>query len=143
MKFSFAALFLLTCIGQITARAEGNASDQDKAKLQGEWIMVSGSRGGAAFTDDLIKGSKRVATNDETTVTIAGQFFMTAKFTLDVSAKPKKIDYALSAGPNAGKTQLGIYELDGATVKFCFAAPGLERPSDFTTKTGDGRTFSV
>src|SRR3954451_11746404 len=132
----FLSLFLLTCIALIPAHAESGASDQDKARLQGEWIMVSGERGGAAFTEELIKGSKRIAKGDETTVTIAGQFFMTAKCTLNTSAKPKAIDYAVSAGLNAGKTQLGIYEIDGATVKFCFSAPGLERPSDFTTKQG-------
>jgi hypothetical protein len=46
-------------------------------------------------------------------------------------------------GPNKDKKQLGIYELDGDTAKFCFGSPGAERPSDFTTKEGSGRTLSL
>ena len=51
--------------------------------------------------------------------------------------------YAVTAGKYAGKTQLGIYELEGDKVKYCFAIPGRERPADFATKFNDGRTLSV
>jgi len=33
--------------------------------------------------------------------------------------------------------------LDGDTFKSSFGAPGAERPKDFTSKPGDGRTVSV
>ena len=49
----------------------------------------------------------------------------------------------MTEGPTKGQTHLGIYELDGDTVKFCFAAPGKERPTDFTAKASSGRTASV
>jgi len=68
---------------------------------------------------------------------------MKAKFTIDPAKNPKQIDYAMTGGPTTGKTQLGIYELEGDTVKFCFAAPGKDRPPDFTTKEGSSRTLSV
>jgi hypothetical protein len=42
-----------------------------------------------------------------------------------------------------GKKQVGAYEIDGDTVKFCFSAPDRERPTDFTTKAGSGRTPTV
>jgi uncharacterized protein (TIGR03067 family) len=53
------------------------------------------------------------------------------------------IDYYNTEGSNAGKMQPGIYELNGKTLKFCFAAPGRERPGDFASTPGDGRTFTV
>ena len=90
-----------------------------------------------------MKGSRRVAKEDQVTVTIQGQLFMKAKFTLDPATNPKAIDYAVSGGPHAGKTQLGIYELNGDKVKFCFSIPGQERPTAFTSKANDGRTVSV
>lgn len=39
--------------------------------------------------------------------------------------------------------QPGIYELNGKTLRLCFAAPGRERPGDFASTPGDGRTFTV
>jgi uncharacterized protein (TIGR03067 family) len=44
----------------------------------------------------------------------------------------KTIDYTMTDGLTKGKTQLGIYELDKDTVKFCFASPGQDRPGDFS-----------
>jgi len=46
-------------------------------------------------------------------------------------------------GATKGKTQLGIYELDGDKVKFCFAAPGKDRPTEFTADAGSLQTLSV
>lgn len=122
---------------------DSEAAKKDLARLQGEWSMVSGSRDGQALPDDVVKNGKRVCKDDETTVTISGQLLIKAKFTLDPSQTPKRIDYRVTEGANAGKAQLGIYELDGDTVKFCFSTPGGDRPTDFTTTAGDGRTSSV
>jgi uncharacterized protein (TIGR03067 family) len=144
MKFFLPNLLLfITCLALVTARGEDQNAAKDKAQLQGQWSMVSGERGGAALPPTYVQGSKRVAHEDEVTVTIAGQPFMKAKFLLDLSKKPKSIDYTLSEGPNKGKIQLGIYKIEGTTLTFCFAASGEARPSDFTTKPGDGRTMSV
>lgn len=119
------------------------AAEKDLAQLQGEWSMASAGGGGQALPSDMLKNSKRVCKGDETTVVVGGQLLMKAKVTLDPSKKPKSIDYRVISGPNAGKTQLGVYELNGDTVRFCFSAPGMDRPTDFTAKAGDGRTSSV
>jgi uncharacterized protein (TIGR03067 family) len=122
---------------------DSGAAAKDKAQLQGEWTMVSGERDGHAFPADFMKGSKRVAKGDEITVTLQGQLFMSAKITLDPAKTPKAIDYSITGGPYAGKTQLGIYQLDGDTVKFCFSTPGGERPDGFTTRRNSGRTVTT
>ena len=105
--------------------------------------MAFGERDGQAFLKELVQSIKRVASDGETTVRMAGQRFMRAKYTLDPSQTPKTIDYILTDGPDLGKTQRGIYELDGDTVKFCFVPPGADRPTDFTTKEGSVRTLTV
>ena len=119
------------------------ASKTDTTRLQGDWSMVSGSADGYAMPDAMRATAKRVCAGNETTVTVGGQILLKAKFTLDASRKPKTIDYEMTGGTTKGKTQLGIYELDGDTVKFCFAAPGSARPIEFTSKPGDQRTLSV
>ena len=68
---------------------------------------------------------------------------MKAKITLDSAKKPKTIDFQMTDAVNKGRCQLGIYELDGDTLKSCFAAPAAERPKDFTSQPGDMRTSTV
>jgi len=133
------ALVLLALAGS------GVAQDAKKemAQLEGEWTMVSGEIDGQSMPEEMRKTARRVVKDGETTVTIGDRLFMKAKFTVDPAKKPKTIDYTMTGGPTEGKTQLGIYELDGDTVKFCFSAPGKDRPTDFTTKEGSGRTLSV
>jgi uncharacterized protein (TIGR03067 family) len=127
---------------------EDSAVKKDLAALQGEWSMVSGSADGQPMPEKMREQMKRICKGDEVTVGPgtysfggAGQIFFKAKITLDPSKKPKTIDYEMIEGPTKGKKQLGIYEVEGDTLKSCFAKPGAERPTDFTS--GEGRTLSV
>jgi uncharacterized protein (TIGR03067 family) len=139
-----ALLIGFTCLAFSPVLAEqSEAVKKDLAALQGEWSMLSGSADGQPMPDEMRKQMKRVCQGDETTTTMAGQVFFKAKITLDPSKKPRTIDYQMTEGFTKGKTQLGIYELDGATFKACFAKPGAERPTDFTSKPGDGLTMSI
>ena len=123
--------------------ADDQAVKKDLAQLQGEWLMVSGSADGQSMPDEIRKQMKRVCKGDEATTTMAGRVYIKAKITLDPSKKPKNIDYQMTEGFTKGKTQLGIYEVEGDTFKACFGSPGGPRPTDFTSKAGDGRTLSV
>ncbi len=145
MKTMCCALLIgLAAVPVSPAWAEDHeAVKKDLARLQGEWLMVSGSADGQAMPDAMRTTSKRVCNGDETTVTVGGQLMLKAKFKINPSLKPKTIDYEMIDGWTKGKKQLGIYELEGDTVKFCFSAPEAERPADFMSKPGDRRTLSV
>ena len=138
---------LLIGIAAVTVSSAGaqenEAVKKDLAQLQGEWPMVSGSADGQPMPDLLLKQMKRVCKGDEAAATMAGQIYIKAKVTIDPSKKPKTIDYQMTDGFTKGKKQLGIYEVDGESFKSCFGKPGAERPADFTSKPGDGRTLSV
>ena len=136
-------LIALTAVAISLARAEDNAATKDLARLQGEWSLVSGTADGFPIPDTMVQNSKRVCKGDELTAIVGGQLIMKARITLDPSKTPKSIDYDVFEGPNKGKKQLGIYELDGDTLKSCFGAPGAERPTDFTSKAGQKRTSTV
>jgi uncharacterized protein (TIGR03067 family) len=120
-----------------------DAAKKEMSLLEGEWSMVSGERDGQAIPEDLAKTGKRVVKDGETTVTLGDMVVMKAKFTIDPSKKPKTIDYSVNEGAAKGNKVLGIYELDGDTIKFCFSAPDKDRPTDFSAKEGSGRTLSV
>jgi uncharacterized protein (TIGR03067 family) len=123
-------------------RAEDDAK-AEMAKVEGEWSMVSGVSNGYPLPEEAVKTGKRVAKGGETTIHLMGRLYFKAKVTIDPAKTPKTIDYAMTEGPTKGKTQLGIYEVDGDTVKFCFGAPGKGRPEKFTAEEGSGRTLSV
>ena len=138
MKFAKAIVFsALACIALMMARADDKeVVKKDMEQLQGEWSMLMPD--GKPIPD-----SKRVCKEDETTVTFGGWLMMKARFTIDPSKKPKTIDYQIIDGEGKGKRRLGIYELDGDTVKFFFGAPDAERPKDFSSKLGEGQSVSV
>jgi uncharacterized protein (TIGR03067 family) len=125
------------------AADDKQAIAKDMAQLQGDWSMVSGTTDGFPIPPQMVSNSKRVCKGDELTVIVGGQLIMKAKIALDASKKPKTMDYDVTAGPNKGKKLSGIYELDGDTFKSCFAAPGAERPTDFTSKSGEKQTLTV
>ena len=120
-----------------------DALKKEMAQLEGDWSMVSGEIDGLAMPEQYVKTGKRTAKDGETTVSIGGRVFLQAKYTIDPAKKPKTIDYAMTEGFSKGKKQLGIYAIEGETVKFCFASPGKDRPTEFTAKEGSGNTLSV
>jgi uncharacterized protein (TIGR03067 family) len=134
---------LLASLASAGMAADSEAVKKDLAALQGEWVAVSASADGQPMPESMLKQMKRVCKGDELTVSMGEQTFFKAKVTIDPSAKPKTIDYDMTEGFSKGKKQLGIYELEGDTLKSCFGAPGAERPADFTSNAGEKRTLSV
>ena len=131
----------ILCLG-LGADVASATAKTEIALFDGEWSMVNGERDGQPIPADFAKQAKRVCRNGETTVSFGDQVFMKAKFTVDPSKKPKTIDYKLLEGPNKDKTVLGIYELNGDVLKFCFGGPDEKRPTEFKAKEGSGWTLS-
>jgi len=123
---------------QKSAAATGTATE-----LEGEWQMLSAVMNGQPLEEKFAAFGKRITRGNETTVFTGPQMLMKVTFTLDRSKSPNAIDYVNVQGLNAGKTQLGIFELNGPVLKLCFAAPGNPRPRDFSSAPGDSRTFST
>ena len=114
---------------------------QDESGLAGPFVLWAAD--GQPMPEQMLKQMKRVCKGDETTTTSAGRLYFKSKITIDPSKKPKTIDYQMTEGFTKGQKQLGIYEVEGDTFRSCFGKPGAERPTDFTSKPGDGRTLSV
>lgn len=96
-----------------------DAAKKEQEKFQGEWKLVQ---------------------SDEITLKIKGAEYEfngggqseKGKFKFNPSATPAEIDVDITEGTDAGKKQVGIYELKGDKVKFCFALAGeTNRPKKF------------
>jgi len=109
-----------------------------EGELVGEWQMVNAWQEGHALDPRMVKTGRRVTTATHTTTYFGKQVFLNAAYTIDNSVHPKTIDL-----DNRGKKQLGIYDVEGDTMKICFAAPGRPRPADFESRPGDGNTSAL
>jgi len=62
---------------------------------------------------------------------------------IDATKYPKTIDIEIAAGYYKGVVYLGIYELDGDTLRICFALPDRAvRPTEFSASKGTIRALS-
>ena len=65
-------------------------------------------------------------------------------FLLDPTKKPKEIDLTPKVGPQKGRTDRGIYLLDGDSLKICIQSNKNEaRPRDFSSRVGSQISLTV
>ena len=55
----------------------------------------------------------------------------------------RNLDATRTSNPRKGEVFLGIYAVDGDTLKWCTANPGRPRPTEFITKPGSGQFYMV
>jgi len=76
-------------------------------------------------------------TGDRYEQRVAGEVNERGTIKLDLSKKPIAVDFVISEGDDAGKTQLGVLEVTGDTMRGCLAEPGSPaRPTAFAVKDG-------
>jgi uncharacterized protein (TIGR03067 family) len=153
MKFrTLTALAVTWLIAAQLGAVPNRPSPKDKLKaemkaLQGTWAFVSGELDGKTIPEDQYKQNapKLVLEGTKFVVRInTGDITQEAVCKVDPAKKPRTIDLTIVSGEFKGKTQLGIYELKGDTLRFCFARPGKKpRPTAFTTKPNSGHKITV
>ena len=124
----FAPIVVLAVAAGTLAGAQ--KPDPGPASLQGTWVVES------------INGKPAPEGAPALTLTFTGDTYQQAigadvnergRFTLDASRKPMTIDLVITEGSDSGKTQLGVIELSGDTMRANFDAPGAgQRPPDFS-----------
>lgn len=132
-----------TNVAEVAPPELDNVRFEPAPELAGEWSMVSGSLDGHALDKRMVKSGRRVVNGSDMTVMFGSNLHSKAKYTVDRSQTPAAIDIYNTAGGNAGTVQYGIYQLEGKLLKLSIAAPGRDRPADFTSSQGDGRTVVV
>jgi uncharacterized protein (TIGR03067 family) len=132
-------------VGALVA-VEGTGGDKkDPEAIQGTWKVVSLEDGGKEVPKDALDQAapKLIFKGDKYTFTAMDKTVEEGTFKLGAAKDLKTIDLAITEGNDKGKTQVGIYQLSGDTLKVCFAVPGdKDRPTTFASKA-EPRTLLV
>ena len=116
---------------------------KEMEKLNGVWVATSADSGGVKVPADDVKDFKLTIKGGEYTASL-GKEEQKGTLKIDPTKKPMTMDITLDTGPNKGKTQLAIYELQAGVLKVCVSdIDKKERPTNFDTKDKPGVTLLV
>jgi uncharacterized protein (TIGR03067 family) len=112
------------------------------ARLEGTWKPVRLVTGGEEMRAEWLAFGSRTGSRNEAKVVFGGQVMLHVKIRIDESATPIAVDYLHLHGRDTGRVSKGIMQWTGDEVCFLVAAPGGERPSDFSKFAAPGLTLS-
>jgi uncharacterized protein (TIGR03067 family) len=121
-------LFFLVAL--VAAPWSAPSADADVAVLQGTWRAVEATSNGEPPPAGMLEKITLVFSGDS--VSIMGAPLI--HFRVDSTAKPAHIDFLNS------HQQVGIYVLEGDTLKLCSGEHG-DRPTGFKTEKGTDHTY--
>ena len=147
MRISLVALFCavgLAASGGSGALADEKADlEKEVRKFQGTWTFESSESGGKELPAGELKGLILTFEGHKHTVKKSDEVIQVGTQKLDPSKSPKTIDVTMAEGPNKGTVMLGIYEIDGDTLKVCFDPQGKKRPTEFKSAPGSENFVNV
>ncbi|HLW65924.1 MAG TPA: TIGR03067 domain-containing protein [Gemmataceae bacterium] len=111
------------------------ADTKEAEGLEGEWIVISEESFGNK-TPEQETSKMRIAVKDGKIIATLDKESHTATFKIDADKKPAEIDITHQDGPDAGRTERGIYEFTGETLKLCVNENSTDRPKEFSSKNG-------
>jgi uncharacterized protein (TIGR03067 family) len=128
---------LLVTVGLLGA-ADAPNKGAAAGKLEGTWKAVKGSDHGNPIEPAMFKMTLTLK-GGKYSVKVNGMEVGSGTYTVDASKSPGHIDTTSGTGPDAGKVDLGIFELKGDALKTAFDKPGQKtRPGGF-----DGQKYEV
>jgi uncharacterized protein (TIGR03067 family) len=109
--------------------------DKDTGAFRGTWRAVAGEVSGKKVPDEVVKTLQATFTftGNRYTIEVQGKLYERGSFKIDARKAPKTIDLSCEEGKDKGKTQLGIYRIEGDTLTFALTVNSKERPSDFVS----------
>jgi uncharacterized protein (TIGR03067 family) len=144
------ALVTLLCAFGLVVSGGTDTRTDDKAdvekelkKFQGAWTFESSESGGQKRPADQLKDLVLTFDGAKHTVKNGTEVILAATQKLDPSKAPKTIDVIVTEGPNKGAVMLGIYEIDGDTLRACFDMGGKKRPTEFKSPPGSEMLVNV
>jgi uncharacterized protein (TIGR03067 family) len=116
MKFGILVLSLMLVTGQ----AAQDDVKREVEKLQGNWAITSFNGEAVPPEAEFYLALK----GDKYEQWMSGSVNERGSIKIDPRTKPMSIDLVITEGDDAGKTQPGVYELNGETISLGLAIPG-------------------
>ena len=136
--------FIFTFFGGSGARADQKVDvEKDLKKFQGTWNFESVEAVGKQESASDFKDMTVTFEGDKFTVKKGHEVIQVDTEKIDPSKSPKTVDVTVTEGLSKGAVMLGIYEIDGDTLKVCFDPEGKKRPTEFKTAPGSQEFFNV
>jgi uncharacterized protein (TIGR03067 family) len=134
---------LLVSLILFAADAPEDLAKKEFPRLHGTWKVTAAEKDGKAF--DRIKGGTLVIKDENFAIKTAGGTEMKGDLALDTLKKPRKMVFAHQEGALQDKTWHAIYELDGDTLKICYAEldGGKDPPTEFKTEQDAGHLLII
>jgi len=129
-----AGIALATGVFAQGTKPQGGKEATGASAIQGSWL-ISSINGQTA--PEMSPELKLTFEGDKYHQTLGGTVNERGTFKVDASKKPMTIDLSIAEGSDAGKTQMGIFEVTGDTMRLSLDTPGAgQRPTDFSLKDG-------
>lgn len=144
MRITLVALYFVFGLAASGTLADDKADvEKETRKFQGIWTIESSVTGGMEIPAEQLKGFRVIYDGDKHTVKMGDQVIQVGTQKIDPSKSPKTIDVTMTEGPSKGAVMLGIYEIDGDTMKACFDPQGKKRPTEFKSSAGSEYFLNV
>ncbi|MFL5296465.1 MAG: TIGR03067 domain-containing protein [Phenylobacterium sp.] len=115
---------------------------EDLERLQGEWRVIGLEIDGGAIPPAMVAAA-RIRLNGDRFVSSGMGADYEGVLSLDPAAEPKRFTLTFQAGPEAGRANHGLYELEGDRWRFCLDMTGGPAPDGFATTPGSGRALQT
>jgi uncharacterized protein (TIGR03067 family) len=108
-----------------------NRLDGDCRALQGVWICKRAEADGVVFPAKVAEAMRWTFKGETLILTLGGRD-MECPYQLDPKHCPRHFDYKDSG---SARPHIGIYELNGDTLRICVRLHGNSRPAEFSAKS--------
>ena len=128
--------------GFLAAGGEDDAIKKDRKQIAGTWRVISYEKDGKKTSAEQLEKTRTIYSADgKFMVQREGKTVIQGSTKIDPTKNPKQSEGTYTEGELKGMTVLGIYEIDGDNMRGCFALPGKDRPTEFSSKPGSGHVL--
>ena len=115
-------------------------SPEDRRALEGAWAPVAVSVGGQSLQPAELRVRYLLLEGDGyRIIDRSNQVVDSGHYTLNAHAMPCAMDIVGEHGPNAGRTLLAIYQLEGDELTVCYDVEGGARPATLAPRPQGAR----